>query len=96
MLVDIDYFKQINDRYEHLTGDEVVRQLSQMFLPFSAQRLSLTSGWGRAAWGRTKKVFCFRGRWKIQIPFSPSFPTHLAWEQRSAKSDPDKIRRETC
>ncbi|OJX38088.1 MAG: hypothetical protein BGO78_08635 [Chloroflexi bacterium 44-23] len=31
LMIDIDYFKQVNDRFGHLTGDQVLQQISDRF-----------------------------------------------------------------
>ncbi len=45
LLLDIDHFKQINDTYGHLAGDEVMRTLSEMIMQ-STEPNGIVSRWG--------------------------------------------------
>jgi diguanylate cyclase (GGDEF)-like protein len=45
VIVDIDYFKSINDKHGHLVGDEVLIELSEMFSR-SFRRSDKVSRWG--------------------------------------------------
>ena len=45
MMLDIDYFKVINDKYGHLTGDAVLTQLA-LFMQLSARNTDIVARYG--------------------------------------------------
>ena len=44
-MLDIDYFKTINDKYGHLTGDAVLAQLAQ-FIQLTARNTDIIARYG--------------------------------------------------
>lgn len=45
ILVDVDHFKEVNDRYGHLVGDEVLKELSRL-LSQSVRKSDIVARWG--------------------------------------------------
>lgn len=45
MLIDIDHFKQVNDRYGHLVGDEVLKQIASL-LSNNIRKSDIVARWG--------------------------------------------------
>lgn len=45
IMLDIDYFKKINDQYGHNVGDDVLREVAQI-LPLSVRNIDIVCRWG--------------------------------------------------
>lgn len=46
MMVDLDFFKSINDNYGHATGDEVLKETAFIIKSIAGKR-NLSARWGR-------------------------------------------------
>ncbi len=77
LMIDIDFFKKINDTYGHLAGDYVLKNLAQIINSFIGSR-GLCSRWG----GEEFLVF---------IPYQDKIKTKLLAEELRKKVEEEKF-----
>ena len=58
VMMDLDYFKQVNDTYGHDAGDEVLRQIARL-LQNRVRESDIVAGWG----AKSSRCCCRTPRW---------------------------------
>ncbi len=55
MILDIDYFKDVNDRFGHSTGDHTLKRFAQILLDYVREKNATVGRWG----GEEFVVVCY-------------------------------------
>ena len=72
VMVDLDFFKQVNDAYGHRTGDEVLARVGRL-LRATARNIDLPARWG----GEEFAVLLYDSGLPGALAFAERFRTHL-------------------
>jgi diguanylate cyclase (GGDEF)-like protein len=72
VMIDLDFFKQVNDAYGHATGDEVLARVGRL-LAATARNIDLTARWG----GEEFAVLLYDSELPGALAFAERFRAHL-------------------
>jgi diguanylate cyclase (GGDEF)-like protein len=72
VMIDLDFFKQVNDAYGHRTGDEVLARVGRL-LRATARNIDLTARWG----GEEFAVLLYDSELQGALAFAERFRAHL-------------------
>jgi len=72
VMIDLDFFKQVNDAYGHRTGDEVLARVGRL-LRATARNIDLPARWG----GEEFAVLLYDSELAGALAFAERFRTHL-------------------